>query len=137
VQLADAIQEYLDCVIDNFTLDDLLASGQTADAVCEEIGGEMWFLYDDCSRHRNSGKFKIRPDDDEAVRRWIVLLRSSADWNWPRCHSAAQPLGGIGLLPRLQHVLRRQTPALSENQFWPWADQADWSRWTGASDVRR
>jgi hypothetical protein len=135
MRIAEAIQDYLDCEIDNFALDDVLAKAPTDDAVCQEISGEMWFFYDDCSRHLNEGKFKISPDDEQSVHRWIALLRSSADWTWMRWHGSSQPSGVRGALSRFRDAIKRQTPALQSNKFWPWVDQADWSQWASVFDV--
>lgn len=49
-KVADAIEGYLRCEIDNFELDDILFAAK--DRAAFEIASEVWFFYDDCKRHK-------------------------------------------------------------------------------------
>jgi hypothetical protein len=109
-------------------LDDRLTQVQTDDSACKEIAGELWFFYDDCSRHLNAGKWKIDADGEQSIRRWIQLLRSSTEWIWVKWHSERPPSNSFwdSIIPK---GLKWKPSARERNSFWPWSDESDWRSW--------
>jgi len=128
-RLAGAIEDYLEERIDNFALDDHLTRVQTEDTACKEIAGELWFFYDDCSRHFNSGKWRIDENDEQSIRRWIQLLRSPTDWIWEEWHTETPPSGSAcrSIVPKRMNW---KASARERNRFWPWSDESDWRSWS-------
>ena len=128
--MATAIEDYLENRIDNYALDDALTKlKETEDHACRAIAKEMWFHYDDCSRHRNEGKWKVSTSIEQAAERWFVLLHSDCEWNWTDKQEVPPVRGFRGLLRWFKKVT--QGPVLPANEFWPWSSEQDWLRWLG------
>lgn len=125
--ISTAIENYLDGRIDNFSLDNALCDTLTDDVMCHEIAKELWFLYDDCSQHKNVGKRRINDDYEVSIRRWVTLLRSSSVWQWAVRHKPH------GFFAKLYSVFSSEYPNLRGNAFWPWSSEQEWNAWIEAN----
>jgi hypothetical protein len=124
-RIADAVESYLRCEIDNYALDEVLSSVKTDDTTCQRIAEQMWYLYDDCKRHRNEGKLKVQSRDKEAIERWLILLRSDSE-----SVSMDEPDSSkSGLIATIAKWIVGRPPAFRNNEFWPWRTEADWREW--------
>lgn len=119
--MANAIEDYLDGRIDNWTLDDahMIVSD---DAMCQEFAEAIYFFYDDCSRHTNAGRHSIAPDENAMLRRWIELLRSDVVWQWARTPHPT------GFFSKLISVFNEKPP-YSGNLYWPFPNESDFREW--------
>jgi hypothetical protein len=134
--IADGIERYLRCEIDNYELDDIHFNGK--DRAAYEICQEVWFFYDDFKRHKNKGKYKLPESDEARLRRWVLFLRSDSEWpidepdrRWKK------PPGCILALiysPKaiFDTLLGLPRPRSENNEYWPLNSLEDWTRF--ASD---
>lgn len=147
VKVAEAIEAYLRCEIDNFELDDVLFAVE--DRAAFEIASQVWFFYDDCKRHKNEGKHKHNEAAEALLRRWVMFLRSDHPWpidepdNRTRWYSAGRwrgmwkPIGcllelvvlpimlPIGLFQAI--VLGHPRPRFAKNEYWPFQSVEEWT----------
>lgn len=131
--MAAAMEDYLDGRLDSFAFDDVLFGGDTDDVVCLELRREIWYCYDDCTRHFNEGRYRLGLEATECFRRWIQLLRSDSEWCWKRVHSKA-PLNHRGCLGWVFAKLS-SSPAANSYQLWPWKEEAEWRAWAERWDI--
>jgi hypothetical protein len=142
-RIADAIERYLSCEIDNFQLDDILLA--VKDRAAYEIAREVWFFYDGVKKHKNEKRRKITEQGEALFRRWIQFLRSDREWpiqepdariKWyhrSRWKTVAQPVGclvGLILLPWGLFeviVLGRPRPRFTDNEYWPFQSSDEWT----------
>ncbi len=149
--VADAIEAYLRCEIDNFELDDILSAVE--DRAAYEIAQEIWFFYDDITWHKNEKSHKVTEAGEARLQRWVQFLRS--DYSWPidepdsrkrwysghRWKGLTKPIGcilGLIMLPWALFeviVLRYPRPRSANNEYWPFQSPEDWARL--ASDASR
>jgi hypothetical protein len=140
--IADVIERYLNCEIDNFELDDVLSSAKYRAAF--ELAQEVWFFYDDCGRHTNEGAHRLSKPEEARLRRWVLLLRSNHKWpidepdprtRWyheDRWYGVLRPLGcliTLILLPKVffDVVVRGlPRPRCGKNEYWPLQSLEDW-----------
>ena len=123
--LADAIEEYLDGRITNEQLDVVIGSRDASkDRTCIEIGTEMQFFLSDFTYHRNEGKYHIENPVEQALRRWITLLRYGWLWNPERSDTTRFGLRGIIDLLRANLCIRSR---LDGNLFWPLENEQEWN----------
>jgi hypothetical protein len=141
-RVADAIERYLRCEIDNFQLDDILFKAE--DRAAFEIAQEVWFFYDDCTRHKNEKRHKLHEAAEARLRRWVLFLKS--DHEWPidepdsrnnfysdnRWQGVARPIGCLLQLIVLPKILfdvlvrRYPRPRSANNEYWPFHSLEDW-----------
>jgi hypothetical protein len=135
-RICQAIEDYLGGLIDNYALDDaLMPFGVSTDVACRFVYTEMWYYYDDCSRHDCSGKWALSSEIEAAIRRWLDLLRSGREWTSISPHNDLYSIairGWRGVLARLRLYLRG--PALKRNRFSPWQDEKAWAQWKRDAD---
>ena len=147
-RIADAIDAYLRCEIDNFELDGVLFNAE--DRAAFEIAREAWFFYDDCKRHKNAKRRKLPEPAEARLRRWVLFLRSDTEWpleepdprtRWHgggRWQGILKPIGCIVALMMLPItlfeviVLGYPRPRSVNNEFWPFQSVEDWTRFGGS-----
>lgn len=126
-KLAAAIEAYLDGKIDNGTLDNTLSDKDVrSDNTCMEIAVEMSFFLSDFCYHKNEGKYKIGEEVEQAIRRWVYLLRTG--WKWSPDRKDSTRFGLRGLLDLLRSNLCTKS-RLDGNLYWPLAGPEEWSDW--------
>jgi hypothetical protein len=145
-RVADAIEGFLRCEIDNFSLDDVVHNTlyDAADLTARGIAREAWFFYGDCKRYKNEGKHKIPEAREAMLRRWILLLRSDGEWplqepdirkRWhcpSRWQGTLKPIGcllELIILPWLvfQATVWRPRPRSANNPYWPFQSSEEWA----------
>ena len=142
-RIANAIEGYLRCEIDNFQLDDILDTAK--DRAAFEIAREVWFFYSDCKKHRNEKSHKMTEPSEALFARWIQFLRSDHEWpirepdprkKWysgARWHGATTPIGcilGLLMLPWALFeviLLGFPKPRFNKNEYWPFQSREEWT----------
>lgn len=131
-KLAEAIEAYVDGRIDNDALDKTLSDKDIRrDETCLEIAGEMELFLSDFCYHRNEGGYQISEEAEQAIRRWVYLLRSG--WEWPPHREDLTQFGWLGLLALLRSNLCVKS-RLAGNCYWPLSGPEEWLAWTKDSD---
>lgn len=126
-ELATAIEACLDGKIDNVALDNTLSEEDIrSDKTCMEIAVEMTFFPSDFCRHKNEGKYRIGEEVEQAIRRWVYLLRTG--WKWPLDRKDSTRFGLQGLLDLLRSNLCTKS-RLDGNVYWPLAGRQEWLDW--------
>lgn len=82
-QLAEQMRHFVTGLTDNFAYDDRVFSIQSNDAVVISIRHEMWFVYDDLSRHKLKGKWALSEQDKATILRCILFLKFDIQYRWP------------------------------------------------------
>ncbi len=87
-KLAELIRNLADGIITNDEFEDRLYGSdlqRSKDAAIWEIyAGGAWYMYDDLSTHKMTGKWKLPKASKEIVARWILFLKSGEEYSWPR-----------------------------------------------------
>lgn len=91
--LAGQIRHFLVGLSDNFKFDKIVFDIRTRDNSVKEIRRQMWYTYDDLTRHKLKGKWTPTEEGKDIVKRFILFLKTdlecerpnkSTDWNlWP------------------------------------------------------
>ena len=92
-----------------------------------EIAGEMELFLSDFCYHKNEGKYRIRQEVDEAIRRWVYLLPSG--WEWSPGRKDSTRFGLLGICDLLRSDFRIK----SGNLYWPLAGPQEWLAWKSRS----
>ena len=145
-RIADAIERYIRCEIDNFELDDLLQ--QAEDRAAFEISSQVWYFYCDVKRHKNEARHKLTAEADALLKRWMLFLRSDHEWpidepdrrtGWHKSKGVLKPLGCLFqliLLPIMLFqiiALGHPRPRFTKNEYWPFESSEDWKRFSSAT----
>lgn len=127
--LANALEDYLRRKIDNFALDDVVCPPgpfvRCYDQMVLEITHQVWYLYDDCSRHYCD----LFPEGEDMVCRWIWLLRSSIRFEEIE-RSSGRPQPSRSKIAKVLRVLLRivtnDPPKFRGNYYWPCMSAQHW-----------
>jgi hypothetical protein len=117
-KLAEEIRHFVAGLTDNFVFDNRVFAIQSQDAGVINIRHEMWFIYDDLSRHKLKGKWSLSTQDKAIVSRCILFLKSDAEYSWPNKQSV------------LRWVLKLLTFGFSATFFEnKWKASGSWEVW--------
>ena len=134
-RLADAIEAYLDRRIDNGILDNTLCDKEIMSSpTCLEIAGEMGFFLSDFCYHKNEEKHQVAEEVEQAIRRWVCLLRGG--WEWPPNRKDATHFGLRGLFDLLRSNFCLKS-RLGGNLYWPLSGRQEWDTWYSVSIKKR
>jgi hypothetical protein len=129
-EVALAMDNYLDCTIDNFALNKALLMGEKRDTACYELYLALVdTLYSIWYRHKNAGDAELTATQQGMFRRWIILLRSSEEWPLPSRFGALWPRRFCGeLFGDLFAFVRSSFGSSSplDNEYWPYESAGDW-----------
>jgi hypothetical protein len=121
--LADAIDDFIDGTIDNWTLDDI-GWGDRNDTMCREIRRQTWLFYDDIRRYYNTGPGALGGQAEAILRRWSQLLRSDVEWG--EVTGIAERRNSWTTLRAFFSKRATPRPAWKRNVFWPFHSRAHW-----------
>ena len=131
-KVATAIEAYLDGKSDNSVLENALSEQDVrTDITCREIASEMSFFLSDFCYHHNAGEYGIDAEVEEAIRRWVYLLRTGWEWSPRRKDTTRFGLRGVFDLLRSNLVTRSR---LAGNWYWPLAGPEEWTDWQRSAD---
>lgn len=92
-KLAEQIRHFVVGISDNYNFDDVVFDIKTNDTAVKEIRNQLWHTYDDLTRHKLKGKWKLKEGEMEIVTRFILFLKTdhecikpskNTDWSiWP------------------------------------------------------
>ena len=91
-----------------------------------EIASEMMFFLSDFCYHKNDGKYRISEEIEQAIRRWVYLVRTG--WEWSPGRKDSNRFGLRGLLDLLRTNLCTSS-RLDGNLYWPLAGPEEWLDW--------
>ena len=79
-KLALALRRYVSGKITNDELDDLEISYQ--DITVKELHLDSWYLYDDRTEHKATGKYRVNNEDKKKIAKFILFLQSNQEFLW-------------------------------------------------------
>ena len=83
-KLAEQIRHFVVEISDNFKFDDIVFDIKTDDIAVQEIRNQLWYTYDDLTRHKLKGKWSLKEAEMEIVKRFILFLKTDHECNKPR-----------------------------------------------------
>ena len=121
-QLAEAIRALASGVITNDEFETRVPRGSLDPAVQEIFLSGPWQLYSDLRTHKLSGQHRLPDLARPEVSRWVLFLKSSRPYDWPRY---AGPQGLLWLISSLLTfglfgiIRRRRLAHHGDLSVWP------------------
>jgi len=123
-----AMVEYIEGTIDNFSLEDELATGARTDTACYELLNSLTDTWISAShRHRNESNYLLNDRQRRMMCRWIMFLNSTAEWPNSSCFSWPPP---ARWLTHFLHNLWRfiRSSSSYQNEYWPYTTEEEWKQ---------
>lgn len=118
-KLAAEIRHFVAGLTDNFAFDNRVFAIQSQDAGVINIRHEMWFIYDDLSRHKLKGEWSLSAQDKAIVLRCILFLKSDFEYRWPNKQNVLQSLLGLLTFGFASAFFESKWKASGSWEVWP------------------
>jgi hypothetical protein len=127
-KVAQGLERYVKCEIDNDSLAVLLLEGEKTDTACYELRFAIVdILYSIWDTHKNEGKWELSDTARRMIQRWVRFLGTQEEWPLPsRKNWNCVPRFFGEVLRLLTEFASRKSPL--SNEYWPFKSLEDWRR---------
>jgi hypothetical protein len=127
-KVAQGLEQYVRCEIENDSLAGLLNNGAKTDTACYELHFAMVdVLYDVLRTHRNEGKYELTATHLKMIQRWIRFLQTEVEWPLPTTKDMNPMLQVVCEVLRCVKAFLLGTSPFN-NEYWPLRSLEDWQR---------